>query len=330
MGGRCLHSAPVLRPPMYRFAFLAAVLALTLGGCRLLAGPVVGIFYDTADLPEAQIRRDVAYLPDGDPKHRLNLFLPAPGAPPQPTVVFVHGGNWDSGDRDLTVGGRDIYNNIGRYLAGQGIPTAVVSYPFPSVPGGARIDWRAEARDVASAMAFVAREQGAWGSRGIVGMGHSAGTHLMLEAALNPAFAEALGGASVCGLAAASGAALDLTAEGAFVGDTYDFFSSRFAPDRVTRDVPPAVPAEWQSDVSVVPYLTPESPPLLVLLGTGESAGLQRQSRLLEAARVAAGVPGGFVSVPARSHALVVPTLSRGDKVAGPAVVAFVKGLRCG
>ncbi len=313
---------------MLRPVFLAAAVLL-LGGCGLAARVGVGFFYDTADLPADQVRRDVAYLPDGSPKHRLNLFLPAPGSPSRPTVVFVHGGNWDSGDRDLAVGGRDVYNNIGRYLAGHGIPAAVISYPFPSIPGGALVDWRAEARDVAAALAFVGREQRTWGSRGIVGMGHSAGTHLVLEAALNPAFAETLGAAPVCGLVAASGAGLDLTAPGAFAGDTYDFFSSRFAPDRVTRDVPPATPADWQRDVSVVPFVTREAPPMLVILGTGESAGLTRQSRLLDAARVAAGVPGAFVSVPARSHALVVPTLSRDDQVAGPAVVSFVTGLSC-
>ena len=313
---------------MIRLAVLV-LLAATLGGCRLLAGPVVGIFYDTADLPEANVRRGVAYLPDNTDKHRLNLFLPLAdsvrGTPP--TVVFVHGGNWDSGDRDLEVGGRDIYNNIGRFLAGRGIPTAVVSYPFPSVPGGAAVDWRAQARDVAGAAAFVAREQSGWGSRGVVMMGHSAGTHLMLHAALNPAVAEAR--VPVCGLVAASGAALDLTSEGVFVGDTYDFFSARFAPDRVVRDDPPAVLAEWQRDVSVVPFLTAETPPLLILLGTGESAGLTRQSRLLDEARLARGIPGAFVSVPARSHALVVPTLSRDDRVAGPAVVDFVRRLEC-
>ena len=307
-----------------------AMSAFLLSGCQALAGVAVGAFYDTADLPEAQVRRDVAYRPGGDPKHRLNLFLPAPGAPgaeAPPTVVFVHGGNWDSGDRDLAVGGRDVYNNVGRYLASNGIPTAVVSYPFASVPGGAAVDWRAEARSVAAALAFVGREQAGWGSRGVVGMGHSAGTHLVLHAALNPALAGPAGG--VCGLVAASGAGLNLTADSVFVGDTYDFFSSRFAPDRVTRTEPPAVPADWQREVSVVPFVTAQTPPMLVLLGTGESAGLQRQSRLLDAARVAAGVPGAFVSVPARSHALVVPTLSRDDRVAGPAVVAFVNGLTC-
>ena len=310
---------------MSRFALAAA--ALLVSGCQALTGVAVGAFYDTADLPETQVRRDVAYLPTGDPRHRLNLFLPAPGAPTQPTVVFVHGGGWDTGDRDLTVGGRDVYNNIGRYLAGEGIPAAVVSYRFLGVAGGAAVDWRAQARDVAAAMAFVAREQASWGSRGVVAMGHSAGTHLALHAALNPAFRDPATG--VCGLVPASGAGLNLTAEGVFVGDTYDYFSSRFAPDRVTRPEPPAVPADWQREVSVVPFVTAASPPMLILLGTGESAGLQLQSRLLEAARVAAGARGSLVSVPARSHTLVVPTLSRGDRVAGPAVVSFVKGLAC-
>jgi hypothetical protein len=69
---------------------------------------------------------------------------------------------------------------------------------------------------------------------------------------------------------------------------------------------------------------------MLVVIGTGESRGLQLQATLIEAAREAAGVGGGLVRVPARSHALVVPTLSRDDRVAGPAVVAFVRGLDCG
>ncbi len=92
---------------------------------------------------------------------------------------------------------------------------------------------------------------------------------------------------------------------------------------------PPPTPAEWQRDVSVTPFITAETPPMLIISGTGESAGLRLQSRLLDEARVAAGAPGAFVSVPARSHALVVPALSRDDQVAGPAVVAFVNGLTC-
>ena len=78
-----------------------------------------------------------------------------------------------------------------------------------------------------------------------------------------------------------------------------------------------------------MPYIDAATPPMLILLGTGESAGLQRQSRLLDEARTSAGIGGAFVSVPARSHALVIPTLSRDDKVAGPAVVDFVRGLSC-
>lgn len=314
--------------PVGLVAGLAVGLVLT--GCQTAAGLGLGLFYDTADLPEAQVRRDVPYLADGDPKHRLNLFLPAPGSPPQPTVVFVHGGNWNSGDRDLAVGGRDVYGNVGRYLAGHGIPTAVVSYRFVSVAGGAAVDWRAQAADVAAAAAYVEREQAGWGSRGVVLMGHSAGSHLALHAALDPDLRGAAGLSPVCGLVPASGAALDLTAPDSFAGDTYDFFSARFAPDRVVREVPPAVPEPWQREVSAARLVRPGGPPMLLIVGTGEGPGFQVQARLIEAARQAAGVAGALVRVPARSHALVVPTLSRDDRVAGPAVVAFVRGLSCG
>ena len=91
----------------------------------------------------------------------------------------------------------------------------------------------------------------------------------------------------------------------------------------------PATPLRWQVEASPLLHLDPGVPPALVLLGTGESAALQRQSVLADSVLRAAGVPTTFTRVPARSHALVVPTLSQDGKVAGEAVLAFVRSLRC-
>ena len=135
---------------MIRLLLLSALL-VGLNGCgpaKSLAVDVLG--YSEASLDEANVRRDLAYLPDGDPKHRLNLFLPLADsvrATPWPVVMFVHGGGWTEGDRDFSFGGEDFYNNVGRYLAGHGIGTAVISYRLPPTT-----DWRSQVADVAAAL----------------------------------------------------------------------------------------------------------------------------------------------------------------------------------
>ena len=43
----------------------------------------------------------LAYLPDGDPMHTLNLYRPEGARGPLPTVVDIHGGGWMYGDREL-------------------------------------------------------------------------------------------------------------------------------------------------------------------------------------------------------------------------------------
>ena len=79
------RSAPLL--------LLAAALAL--GGCGLTESLVADVLYTEAELPAENVRRDVPYRTTGDPKHRLDLFLPLADsvrARPGPVVVFVHGG----------------------------------------------------------------------------------------------------------------------------------------------------------------------------------------------------------------------------------------------
>ncbi len=83
-----------------------------------------------------------------DPKRQLDLYLP--GGRDFPIVVFVHGGGWAWGDRTQSFGGADVYRNIGRFLASQGIGAAVIGYRllWP-------MDWQSQVGDVARAVAWV-------------------------------------------------------------------------------------------------------------------------------------------------------------------------------
>ncbi len=316
---------------MRRLLLLATLVtggAVALPGCGLVTSLAVDLVYRDAELPAALVEAGVPYLADGDPKHRLNLFRAAPdsvGGRPAPTVVFIHGGGWDTGDRDLRVGGEDVYNNIGRFLAARGIPAATLSYRL--MPD---VTWREQVADAAAAVAFVQRDAEERGSPGVVVMGHSAGAYLATFVALDADVQRAAGLSPLCGAVSVSGAALDLRDRETFgLEDNFDYYSARFAPDRTARDEPPAVPEPWQTEASPVLSVTPDAPPFLILYAGGETRALQRQSALLDTALTAAGVPSRVVVVPGKSHTRIVPTLSRDDQTAGPAILAFVRGLDC-
>jgi acetyl esterase/lipase len=49
--------------------------------------------------PDVAVTHDIAYLPDGDPKHRLDIYAPREGAQNAPVLLQVHGGGWVIGNK---------------------------------------------------------------------------------------------------------------------------------------------------------------------------------------------------------------------------------------
>jgi acetyl esterase/lipase len=276
--------------------------------------------YDKAPSPPT-VQLDVPYDPAApdDPKRQLDLYLP--GGRAFPLVVFVHGGGWAWGDRTQSFGGADVYRNIGRFLASQGIGTAVIGYRLVWP-----LDWQSQVGDVARAVAWVqahAAERGGQPNRLFL-MGHSAGAQLAARLATDPTWLTQAQGtfAGICGVVAVSGAGYDL-------GDieTYRrgfdplYFAERFGGSRLD--------GTWWHDASVVPFLDASDPPFLVVSATGESKALRRQSALFHDALAKAGVPSTVVTVKGSSHERVILELSRADKTAGPAMLKFFRDTPC-
>ena len=297
-----------------RIAIVVTLCALSTS-CALYYRAGIGLYYRKAAVPATQVRLNIPYAgPSSTSKQRLNLFLPAvPDG--RPFAVFVHGGNWDAGDRDLTVGGADVYNNIGRYLAARGVGTAVISYRL--LP---EVTWRQQIADVSAAVLWVnvhAKDYGGSGNCVFV-MGHSAGAQLAARVALDPD----AGGAllpSICGVIGVSGAAYDLTDEPTYaINDDLDWYAERFGGTR-----------GWQDAASPIRFLGSGTrrrvPPFLLLYAGGEGRAVQRQSQLLHAALLRAGASSSLVVVPGESHSRIVLTLSRDGKTAGPAILNFVR-----
>lgn len=129
-----------------------------------------------------RIVRDVVYKEGStNPKHTVDLYLPKDGHD-FPMVYFVHGGNWNSGDKRYYQSITGVYGNIGVALAERGIGVAVASYRlFPEA------GIKEQMADVTDGVAWIeahAQEYGA--SDDIFLMGHSSGAHVVSMVAVYP------------------------------------------------------------------------------------------------------------------------------------------------
>jgi acetyl esterase/lipase len=300
---------------------LLVALAFLLGGCTS-AKEWLGIrlFYDEVRLPAERVMEDLPYREGSDdPKHRLDLFLPAGEG--WPTVVFVHGGGWTAGDKGLVVSGGDVYGNFGRFLASHGIGAAVISYRLQPA-----VTWREQVADVAHAAAWVYAHVGEHGGdpEALFLSGHSAGAQLSTYVALAPEPLEAVGLSpeALCGAIPVSGAGYDLADE-----ETYEMGAERSYYEERFRAGDPG--DGWLREASAMTYLTAAAPPFLLLHGTREWKSLQHQNRLLDQALRDAGASSRLVPVKGQSHGRIVLALSKDDTIPGSEILAFVRGTDC-
>lgn len=150
---------------------VAVVLVVTAAaaGC-----PACGTVY--ADRDGIVVEADVAYIDDGNARHKLDLYLPATVDETAPVLVFFHGGYWVGQDKQYYEFASGLYGNVGVAFAREGFVVANCNYRlFPE----AEIEEMLE--DVDAAVAHV-RER--FPAAPIVLAGHSAGAHLAASAPL--------------------------------------------------------------------------------------------------------------------------------------------------
>ncbi|MEO1083222.1 MAG: alpha/beta hydrolase, partial [Acidobacteriota bacterium] len=224
-------------------AALAAGILFFSTGCAAFERLGMRVLFDPTAWPEDRVLEDIAYV-DGteDAKQRLDLFLPAPKADPWPTLIFVHGGSWRQGDKDLAVGGREVYGNIGRFYASKGLGVAVISYRLQ--PG---VTWRDQVDDVASSVRRVAQLAGEHGGDpdSLFLSGHSAGAQLASFTAVAEGPLDGAERRRICGVVAISGAGYDLDDEGTYrLGADPAFYEKTFRLDDADVDGRPLRPVD--------------------------------------------------------------------------------------
>ncbi len=119
--------------------------------------------------------KNISYLKDAaDPKRRLDIYRPK-GKKGFPVVVFVHGGYWNSGDKEYYVAFTGLYANIGIALARNGIGVAVINYRL--VP---TVTFEGQLGDVAASISWIKDHIADYGGDAgrLYLMGHAAGGHI--------------------------------------------------------------------------------------------------------------------------------------------------------
>lgn len=182
---------------------------------------------------------DHSYGPES--RQKLDVYGPK-DAKDCPVVVFFYGGSW-------TTGSRGLYRFVGAALAERGIVTVLPDYRlYPQVKFPAFLD------DGALAVAWVQKHAPEFGGdpRRIVLMGHSAGGHEAAFLAYDPRLLQKAGARPewIVGLIGLSGPyALEPNSK---------VLNTIFAS--------PYTEAEWQP----VRFVTPQSPPTLLVHGTAD------------------------------------------------------------
>lgn len=234
---------------------LVLCLALLLGACS----PVQLL---NVSVPFGPMRAEtgIAYGPLA--RQKLDIYRPAEQAGPVPMVVFFYGGNWRTGERGY-------YRFIASALTRRGMVVVIPDYrEYPEAAFPSFIE------DGAAATAWAAAHAAEYGAdpRAIYLAGHSAGAHIALMLALNPAYL-ADAGYDRARLAGAIGLA-----------GPYDFVPAEY-PDAK----PVFAPAADQRQTQPVTFADAGAPRMLLATGTEDTTVMPRNTRSLAAVVTAAG-----------------------------------------
>ena len=126
--------------------------------------------------------KNVSYTKDTNfdkDKPTLNIFTPRNKKfKNNPVLIFVHGGNWNSGDKKL-------YGFFGRNFAKKGITTVIVGYTLSP-----KANYDEMAKEVAQAIEWIKNNISNYNGNpnSIFLTGHSAGGHLVALVATNPKY----------------------------------------------------------------------------------------------------------------------------------------------
>ncbi len=235
----------------------------------------------------------------------FDLYVPDRLADDAPLVVFVYGGSWDSGSKD-------IYYFVGQSLASAGFLVATPDYRlYPETVFPGFVEDAARATAAVVALSRKGGEGVAPGRRPLILAGHSAGAEIAALLTLDERY---LAGAGVSARSVAG-----------FVGlaGPYDFLPLK--DERYKR----IFPENRRADSQPVNFVGGRMPPMLLVHGLSDTTVDPQNTRSLAAKVRAAGGSAEVLLVPGLDHVGAVSSLATalplGDGRVRESVVRFVR-----
>lgn len=221
----------------HKLLFVALVgLALGLSGCSLQR------VRKAKDIPYR-----AANATSGTGVQHLNVYAPRRPDKPAPVMIFIHGGSWKSGKKEL-------YYYLGKRLARKGVVAVVIDYPLSPAA-----QYNEMALSAAQAVQWTQQHIADYGGdpNRIFVSGHSAGGHLAALIAVRDAYFDTLGIANpIRGVVLIDAAGLDM----------YGYLSERAPEERKYQTTFTKDPATWK-EASPLYHLHDDLPPFLIYRG---------------------------------------------------------------
>lgn len=208
------------------------------------------LFFITAIITSCASKKhkDISYLPNSSKNSpTLNVFVPKNRNDSlHKVMVFVHGGNWNSGNKSL-------YSFIGRNFAKKGIVTVIPGYTLSP-----DADYDKMASQIAGAINWVKSNIGDYSgdTAALFLSGHSAGGHLIALSTMNPRYHVPTN--TVSGIVLIDAAGLDMLT-----------FLSKEPPTEKNDYI-----TTWTKDRAVwkkaspITYIDANTPPIMLYLGS--------------------------------------------------------------
>lgn len=131
---------------------------------------------------------NLAYVSESDGpydtiRHRLDVYAPRKAKEPAEVLIFIHGGNWERGDKD-------IYKPLGRRMARKGVVAVITNYRLSPYVG-----FNEMTMDVARSVKWVKENIQSYGGdpNKIFVSGHSAGGQLAALISIRQCYFDSLG-----------------------------------------------------------------------------------------------------------------------------------------
>jgi arylformamidase len=254
--------------------------------------------YKIAGNYEVETIKDVAYndAKDADPvRHKLDLYLPK-GQKDFPVLIFVHGGYWKFGNKDL-------YEPIGKLYAKNGIGTVIINYRLsPKVKHPAHI------QDVARAFAWTHKNIGKHGGdpKTIFVCGHSAGGHLVSLLSTNETYLKAEG-------LAISDIKGTIPLSGVYVIIPNLAFKEIFTSDK-----------EVVQTASPIEHVKGNHPPCLMLYAETEFQTLDKMAELMCKKLKECKCEADTLKIMDRTHISIISSMVNIEDPANQAILAFL------